>query len=107
MKKISTVMQILKRFGVSKRDFARSLSEEPNLEVKVSTERRSVSKRSTKEERMYIRVASQSVRVNKLSPIIHSHRLRDHCTEMLLKDLSKPFIIKFRTILLFKGHGFE
>jgi hypothetical protein len=27
------------------------------------------------------------------------------CTEMLPKDLPHPFIIKFRTIMLIKGHG--
>jgi hypothetical protein len=33
------------------------------------------------------------------------HRLRNHCTEMLPKDLHQPFIIKFRTIMLIKGYG--
>jgi Na+/glutamate symporter len=28
-----------------------------------------------------------------------------HCTEMLPKDRPQPFIIKFRTIMLIKGHG--
>jgi hypothetical protein len=31
--------------------------------------------------------------------------LRNHCTEMLPKDLPQPFIIQFRTIMLIKGHG--
>jgi hypothetical protein len=31
--------------------------------------------------------------------------LRNHYTEMLSEDLTQPFIIKFRNIMLIKGHG--
>jgi hypothetical protein len=34
----------------------------------------------------------------------NSHRLHNHCTEMLPKDRPQPFIIQFRTIMLIKGH---